>query len=482
MSTEPTTPKEGAPPKKKLWDTVLTATPILLTVLGTILASRSSGEMTQAQYYRSVAGQNQSKAGDQWAFFQAKRVRGTIQQMFAERGAFRLEGALAVANRLPKSLERTQPKATALLEAVNAAIKDGDDSGTSKADLEALKKAVEKYQSDVQTAVKEAQKSQAAIAKVLTPKASAAGAADGLTFLTLNKLPVPPGETLDRPSDAVDSVIDKDVLSVLIAQHALAAAKTIRDDNPDEDTNAQLRKLEKGTKKLDEMLARVRPKDDLKVNIPAADSLPAVVKKMEADLLQRFKKLDETKIQHSIELAEEKANQFDKGANPATGAIRDLEELLVNQDAAFRTAQSAAEDIHMAMTDLPATDGKLGKVREAADALQAAITRLATEIGTVSSRFKAARCDYDVRRYDREARFNQEVAALYEVQVRKSSLTSDAHRERSMYFLYSMLAAQAGVTIATFALAVRQKSVLWALATAAGVTAITIGIFAFQFI
>ena len=51
-----------------------------------------------------------------------------------------------------------------------------------------------------------------------------------------------------------------------------------------------------------------------------------------------------------------------------------------------------------------------------------------------------------------------------------------------MYFLYSMLVAQAGVTIATFGLAVRQKSVLWALATAAGVTAITIGIFAFQFI
>jgi chromosome segregation ATPase len=439
--------------------------------------------MTQAQYYRSVAAQNQSKAGDQWAFFQAKRVRGTIQQMFAERGAFRLESALTVANRLPKSLERTEPDAKALLEAVTAAIKTaGGDSGTAKADLEELKKAVEKYQGEVQTAVKEAKKSQAAIAKVLAQKHATAGAADGLTFLTTTKLPVPLGEPLERPSDVVESVIDKDVLAVLVDQRALAVAKTIRDDNPDEDMSAKLKKLEKETKKLDDTLLRLRPKDDLKVNVPTADSFPAVVQKMEADLVQKFKKLDEKKIQHSIDLAEEKANQFDKGADPATGAIRGLEALLVSQDAAFRSAQSAAEEIQMAVADLPATDAKLSDVHKAADALQSAISRLAAEVATVSSRFKAARCDYDVRRYDREARFNQEVAALYELQVRKSSLTSDVHRERSMYFLYAMLAAQAGVTIATFALAVRQKSVLWALATAAGVTAITISIFAFQFI
>jgi hypothetical protein len=97
----------------------------------------------------------------------------------------------------------------------------------------------------------------------------------------------------------------------------------------------------------------------------------------------------------------------------------------------------------------------------------------------VSNRFKAARCDFDVRRYDREARFNQEIAVLYELQVRKASLTSDGHRDRSMTYFYAMLMAQAGVTIATFSLALRRKSVLWALATAAGATAISFGVVAF---
>jgi hypothetical protein len=32
--------------------------------------------MTQAMYHRSLAAQHQSRAGDQWAFFQAKRIRG----------------------------------------------------------------------------------------------------------------------------------------------------------------------------------------------------------------------------------------------------------------------------------------------------------------------------------------------------------------------------------------------------------------------
>jgi hypothetical protein len=481
MSTAPTAPKEDDKPKKNLWDTVLTATPILLTVLGTLLASRSSGEMTQAQYYRSIAAQNQSKAGDQWAFFQAKKVRGTIQQMFAERGAFRLEGAHAVAKRLPRSMERTAVEAKGLLEAVNKAMKTVGTSGTDKGDLDALKKAVEKYLSALGAAVEEASKSQAAIAKVLALKDTSAGALDRLGFLVSADLPVPPGVTLKKPNEVIDSVIDKEVLDVLVAQRALAKAKAVREDSPDEDISAKLQKLEKETKKMDETLHSLRPQDDLKVNVPTADSFAGVVTKMEADLLQKVKKLDERKIQHSLELAEEKANQFDKGADPATEAIRALEGLLANQAAAFRPVQAAAEEIQMAAVDLP-SDDKLSDVRKAAANLEASVGRVANELSTLANRFKAARCDYDVRRYAREASFNQEVAALYELQVRKSSLMSDVHRERSNYYLYGMLAAQAGVTIATFGLALRHKSVLWALATAAGVTAVTIGIFAFQFI
>jgi len=57
--------------------TVLNMTPVVLTVLATIFAGVSSSEMTQSMFYRALAAQEQSKSGDEWAFFQTKRIRGT---------------------------------------------------------------------------------------------------------------------------------------------------------------------------------------------------------------------------------------------------------------------------------------------------------------------------------------------------------------------------------------------------------------------
>src|SRR5713226_8304711 len=78
-------PKEAeAPAAKGVWGTILKTTPIVLTVLATAFAGMSSSEMTQSMYYRSLAAQHQSKAGDQWAFFQAKKIRGTSLDMTVE--------------------------------------------------------------------------------------------------------------------------------------------------------------------------------------------------------------------------------------------------------------------------------------------------------------------------------------------------------------------------------------------------------------
>lgn len=63
-----------------IWGKILTATPVIMTVIATALAGLSSSEMNRAQYSRSLAAQQQSKAGDQWAFFQAKRLRGAMQR------------------------------------------------------------------------------------------------------------------------------------------------------------------------------------------------------------------------------------------------------------------------------------------------------------------------------------------------------------------------------------------------------------------
>src|SRR6185436_19906992 len=62
------------------WGKILTTTPVIMTIVATLLAGLASSEMTRAQYDRSLAAQQQSKAGDQWSYFQAKRLRGGIQR------------------------------------------------------------------------------------------------------------------------------------------------------------------------------------------------------------------------------------------------------------------------------------------------------------------------------------------------------------------------------------------------------------------
>lgn len=62
------------------WGKVLAATPVVMTVIATLLAGLSSGEMVRAEYDRSLAAQQQSKAGDQWNYFQAKRLRAAMQR------------------------------------------------------------------------------------------------------------------------------------------------------------------------------------------------------------------------------------------------------------------------------------------------------------------------------------------------------------------------------------------------------------------
>src|SRR4051794_10572474 len=63
---------------------ILSATPVVMAVVATMLAGLASSEMTRAQYDRSLGAQQQSKAGDQWSFFQAKRLRGAIQRNTAD--------------------------------------------------------------------------------------------------------------------------------------------------------------------------------------------------------------------------------------------------------------------------------------------------------------------------------------------------------------------------------------------------------------
>jgi hypothetical protein len=68
--------KKDLPPTK--WGKILSATPVVMAVIATMLAGLASSEMTKAQYDRSLAAQLQSKAGDQWSYYQAKKLRSAV--------------------------------------------------------------------------------------------------------------------------------------------------------------------------------------------------------------------------------------------------------------------------------------------------------------------------------------------------------------------------------------------------------------------
>src|SRR5262249_44835170 len=116
---------------KTLWTTISVATPVVLTVFATVLAGLSSSEMTLAQYHRSMAAQNQSKASDQWSFFQAKRIRGSeaqrtvrLLQALSEPGQIQPDSLGSTAAVLLQQLQQLRNQADRLQEAIASAQSD----------------------------------------------------------------------------------------------------------------------------------------------------------------------------------------------------------------------------------------------------------------------------------------------------------------------------------------------------------------------
>ena len=116
------TPPAPGTQRKSFWESLIGMTPVFLTVLATVLAGLSSSEMTQAQFHRALAAEQQSKAGDQWNFFQAK----SSKQNLAELGAALAEGDqrsryLQEVERYKKEKEEIMPVAKSLEERAKVA-------------------------------------------------------------------------------------------------------------------------------------------------------------------------------------------------------------------------------------------------------------------------------------------------------------------------------------------------------------------------
>jgi hypothetical protein len=298
------------------WGKVLAATPVIMTVIATLLAGLASSEMTRAQYDRSLAAQQQNKASDEWGFFQAKRLRGAFQ-----------------VNTLD------------LLQQMNS---------IPPLDIQSLGAAA---QSPGLAAEDRA---------VLTNLLDSAGGRQALAAMQSGDLPVPASEVKLDPA-------------IKAAMDAIQAG---------------------------------RPETEI--------AALAVQVKAQA-------------IEAALAAAAEESRKFDAAVKPVNTLIDRLNDQIVRA-------------------------AGLGRERQA---------------------FGAARLRFAAARYEAEARLNQTVGYLYELQVRQSNVSADHHHARSQRFFFGMLGAQAAVIMATLAMASRQRNLLWSVAALAGLLAVALAIYVY---
>ncbi len=316
---------------------ILAATPVIMAVVATMLAGLASSEMTRAQYDRALAAQQQSKAGDQWSFFQAKRLRGAIQRNTVDL----MQSTVEV-----RPLEIAGLKTAAERLVAAPALSDAQDERT-------------KLHGDLVAALNSASAQQA--------------------LLLMKNGELPPGGTPVAPPANIKAALD--------------AMENLRSD---------------------------------------------------AEIAALLASVTDKALEEAVATARDRALDFDAATKPINQAIDQLDNLV----------------------------GKQATLLGLSDAVLAAATR----------QFTAARLRFAALRYEAEARLNQSIANLYELQVRKSNLIAERHHRRSQRFFFGMLGAQTGVIISTFAMAARKHNILWALAAAAGLLAIAFAIYVYLYV
>lgn len=399
-------------PKSK-FDTLLTSTPVILTVLSTLLAGLSSSEMTQAQYHRALAAQNQSKAGDQWNFFQAKRIRGTNMDTTAD-----VIAALAE----PGGIDRAR---------------------------------LDEFKSELAQGMKQAKEDSEKLAKMVDEAKSGLGSSSTSVVAAANKLK----EAAERAS--AKAAENQSNLGTLLSEDKSVSA------------------FESVGKRA---VPKVQDKPVADADIQSA--LDAIRRReTEKQTAPLMRGITETSLHDEIEVAEENARRFDAACDPINDVLKVTGGAVLDQVQITRSFQRSAAQFNQALADAGVGDKKeLEDIRKTSTSINRNAERMKTQAGQLYADFISSRHHFNALRYEREAKYNIAVASLYEVQVRKSSWNSERHRKRSGLFFFGMLAAQAGVTIATLALAVKLRSVLWGLASLAGFAAIVIAVVVYLYV
>jgi hypothetical protein len=401
---------------KPVWEVILTTTPVVLTVLGTILAGLSNSEMTKAQYYRTLAAQTQSKVADQWGFYQAKRIRGTTLEAMVDLLPLQAHPGKGRSAVLITALLRVQRREKAAFQAAEGVVVV---VGKSRAELP-----------------DEIYRSLAGWSKELVQIGQA----------NVKKLP----PLLEECVNGVAGRPDVQRALKLVNENKWDADETAvaGDDGPLAEALAAL-KEGKSEVELARLVQRVPP-SDLKW---ATDTAEANAHNLTAALARSSVPMDQL---HAT------IRDLLQGMLAFHEHLERFDELLVGNDK-LRLALPAR--FHDALAQVQLADGGVMAAGEDLKHVAAGIEHTFTS-----------------RRYRLEADRNQQIAYLYEVQIRLDSQAADRHRTRSVHFFYGLLCAQAGVAISSLALAARQRSVLWGLAGLAGLTALGFSLYVYLYV
>jgi hypothetical protein len=396
--------------RQELAFTVLITT--VMSVMATVLAGLSSSEMTRAQLNRALAAQAQSRAGDQWAFFQAKRVRGTQSELTVD-----LLGVLAPRNSIDAA------------ELQDASTRLADSVARLHADAGSLKEAVVK----------------AASTGRLLGGTQLAEAAAGLVRGT------------EQPAKQAPAMRDQ-LAAALAGEEVQRSFVYLAGDAMPESPKQP---LDPRVVVLLEQLGERRPDSEITPNVRA---------------------LSLQEIQAAIDVAEANRVGFEKVGKPVNTLLANLDGVIENQLRSVRPVWRAVRGVRTALADLSGKGRDVAEIQAAGAAVLDSAAALRGAAEDLNGDFKAARLDYNARRYRLEAEHNRELSGLYDLEVRKYGIESDRLRERSKHFFYGMLGAQAAVTIASLSLAVRQRSLFWALAAAAGLGTLLFGGYVYLFL
>jgi hypothetical protein len=384
-----------ASPETPLGERMLTLSPVVLTVLATLLTGLAASEMTKAQYYRATAAQNQAKAGDQWGFFQAKKLRGAGDRNTAE---------------LLQALGDTAPF----------------DPAAAVVSAHALSDALGHIDAQARQAL-------AALGDPLPAKTP--------ELLWAQDYLVGPGSD-QRRAQAGQAAAE--LATVVGDPESVQGVASLRDGKM-----PALADWAPADPKVGAALAAIQAGQD------------------EAETKTLMAQVRATALTEALRAAQDRVRSWDEQAKPMARTIDRVQGVI------DRYGEFGPLTVRAAWAIPTGGQGQRDTM---------SLDTFTKDLQSLRKSFAAARLRLEAARYDAEARMNQTIAGLYEIQVRKSSFDSERHKTRSQHFFFGALAAQAAVIGATFALAVKRRSMLWGLATSVGLAAFGFGAYVYLFV